>query len=37
MATAAVICVLFVYSIAVTSGTEAGKYGKHLLGLFTGS
>ena len=37
MATAAAVCVLFVYSIVVVSGTEAGKYGRHLLGLITGS
>lgn len=36
MATAAAVCAIFVYSIVMVSGTEAGKYGRHLLGLFTG-
>jgi hypothetical protein len=36
LAMAACTGVLFVYAIAATSATESGKYGKHLLGLFSG-
>jgi predicted membrane protein DUF2306 len=34
LAAAAFTGVIFVYAIATVSGTESGKYGKHLLGLF---
>jgi hypothetical protein len=35
LVTLAVAGVVFVYAIAVVSGTLSGKYGKHLLGLFS--
>jgi hypothetical protein len=35
LAAAALTVVVFVYAIVATSATETGKYGKHLLGLFS--
>jgi hypothetical protein len=36
LATLAIGGIVFVYAIAVVSGTHSGKYGKHLLGLIAG-
>lgn len=36
IAAAAAVCGVFVYSIVAVSGSETGKYGKHLLRLFAG-
>ena len=33
-AATAFVAVVFVYSIAAASGTETGKYGRHLVKLF---
>ena len=37
MAAAALTAAVFVYTIVAVSGTGTGKYGRHLLGLFTGA
>jgi len=36
LAALAISGLIFVYAIAATSGTDTGKYGKHLLSLFAG-
>jgi hypothetical protein len=36
LAALAITGLVFVYAIAATSGTDTGKYGKHLLSVFAG-